>query len=368
MYRYVLIAIVATLIVACSSENKTGTPIKVTVENPQDGVQITFLGLETDGMKRKDSVLMGEKNTFTFYTNNTEPNFYRLEVAGSQVINLILEGNESAVDLTFDASNPGKVKINGSVAAEHMQKIDSVARKLSNDTRMLNQDAMKARGMGNWDELQAISDQYNYLSRKHTKNMKGLIRKAYPTLSSLYGLEYLDFENEFPFADSVINLYRESYSEHPLAASFIGRVDMMRSLSIGAVAPEINMQAPNGEMVTLSSLRGNYVLIDFWAAWCRTCRQENPNVVRMYHEYKDQNFEILGVSLDRDRNAWLKAIEDDGLIWKHVSDLQYFNNEAARTYQINSIPATYLIGPDGRIVGKNLRGPSLEAKLKEIFG
>ncbi|MFT6867330.1 MAG: thiol-disulfide isomerase/thioredoxin [Cyclobacteriaceae bacterium] len=120
--------------------------------------------------------------------------------------------------------------------------------------------------------------------------------------------------------------------------------------------------------MSLTSFRGKYVLIDFWAAWCRPCRQENPNVLRMYNLYKDQNFEILGVSLDRDRTAWLAAIKSDGISWQHVSDLKYFNSQAASDYKIGSIPATYLIGPDGKIIAKGLRGPSLEAKLKEIFG
>ena len=110
------------------------------------------------------------------------------------------------------------------------------------------------------------------------------------------------------------------------------------------------------------------VLVDFWAAWCGPCRQENPNVLRMYKEYAPKGFEILGISLDRKREAWLKAVEDDGLIWHHVSDLKYFESEAATLYNIQAIPATFLIAPDGRIAAKNLRGQSLEAKLKEIYG
>ncbi len=109
------------------------------------------------------------------------------------------------------------------------------------------------------------------------------------------------------------------------------------------------------------------VLIDFWAAWCRPCRQENPNVVRLYNKYRNENFEILGVSLDRTDRAWRKAIADDGLEWIHVSDLSYFNTKAAKDYQVSSIPQTFLIDPEGNIVAKGLRGPTLEAKLKELF-
>ena len=110
------------------------------------------------------------------------------------------------------------------------------------------------------------------------------------------------------------------------------------------------------------------MLIDFWAAWCRPCRAENPNVVKMYNKYKDENFEILGVSLDRRKQDWVNAIEKDGLIWKHVSDLKYYGSEAALTYRVNAIPATYLIDPDGKILAKGLRGETLRKKLEEIFG
>jgi thiol-disulfide isomerase/thioredoxin len=109
------------------------------------------------------------------------------------------------------------------------------------------------------------------------------------------------------------------------------------------------------------------VLIDFWAAWCKPCRQENPNVVRLYSQYNSKGFEVFGVSLDRTREDWVKAIADDKLTWTHVSDLMYFNSAAAELYQIQAIPATYLIDPDGKIIGKDLRGPSLEAKLAELF-
>ena len=109
------------------------------------------------------------------------------------------------------------------------------------------------------------------------------------------------------------------------------------------------------------------MLIDFWAAWCKPCRQENPNVVRLYNQYNSKGFEVFGVSLDRSREDWVKAIADDRLTWTQVSDLQYFNSAAATLYQIQAIPATYLVDPDGKIIAKDLRGPSLEAKLAELF-
>ena len=118
----------------------------------------------------------------------------------------------------------------------------------------------------------------------------------------------------------------------------------------------------------LSDLQGNYVLVDFWASWCGPCRRENPNVVRLYDKYKDSGFTIIGVSLDRDRTRWLDAIEKDGLAWHHVSDLKGWKNAVAQDYNISSIPRTLLLDPTGKIIAKDLRGPSLVSKLEQLFG
>jgi peroxiredoxin len=135
----------------------------------------------------------------------------------------------------------------------------------------------------------------------------------------------------------------------------------------GADAPDIVLPDVNGKTVKLSDFKGKVVLVDFWASWCGPCRMENPNVVRMYNAYKDKGFEILGVSLDKDRNAWLEAIQKDGLRWTQVSDLKYWQSDAAKLYNVTGIPYTVLVGKDGKIIEKNLRGPALDAKLKEIF-
>ncbi|MBW3545870.1 MAG: TlpA family protein disulfide reductase, partial [Bacteroidetes bacterium] len=151
-------------------------------------------------------------------------------------------------------------------------------------------------------------------------------------------------------------------------ADFAKGVDQMRGTTIGQLAPDIVLPNPQGETKKLSELRGNIVMIDFWAAWCGPCRRENPNVVRLYNKYHDKGFEIYGVSLDRSKDDWIKAIEKDGLTWTQVSDLSYFNSEAAQTYGITSIPATVLLDKEGKIIARNLRGQALEDKLEEIFG
>lgn len=138
-------------------------------------------------------------------------------------------------------------------------------------------------------------------------------------------------------------------------------------LGIGAEAPPIELPTPTGGTFALRNLLGKVVLIDFLASWCKPCRVENPRVVKLYQQYKNQGFDILGVSLDGDRAAWVAAIEQDGLAWHHVSDLRRWQCQAAQDYRVSSIPATYLLDREGRIIAKNLRGPALEARLAQLF-
>ena len=146
------------------------------------------------------------------------------------------------------------------------------------------------------------------------------------------------------------------------------RREILAKTAVGVEAPDFTQAQPDGTPLSLSELRGKLVLIDFWASWCGPCRAENPNVVKMYDRFKDKGFEILGVSLDDNRENWLKAIEDDGLTWKHVSDLGGWSNTVAKQWAVRSIPHTVLVGADGVILAKNLRGAALEAKVAEVLG
>ena len=138
---------------------------------------------------------------------------------------------------------------------------------------------------------------------------------------------------------------------------------------VGKEAPDFAMPDVNGRQVSLSSLRGKYVLVDFWASWCGPCRDENPNLVKAYQQFKDKNFTILGVSLDRpgQKDKWLKAIQDDNLAWTNISDLQFWNSPVVPLYGIEGIPFNVLVDPQGKVIGQGLRGPALEVKLSEVL-
>jgi len=147
-------------------------------------------------------------------------------------------------------------------------------------------------------------------------------------------------------------------------ASYLAKVN---GTQIGATAPDFSLPDPTGKTVSLKDYRGKYVLIDFWAGWCSPCRAENPNLVAAYNQYKGRNFEVLGVSLDREKGYWVQAIEQDGLPWTQVSDLKWWRSDVAQLYGIESIPANFLLDPQGKIIARNLRGPALLAELESLL-
>lgn len=170
---------------------------------------------------------------------------------------------------------------------------------------------------------------------------------------------FMEFANEFAI--------RYSHTNVDDVNMMSSRLESIKRMMIGVPAPDFTLQTPDGKEVSLSSYKGKYVLVDFWASWCRPCRMENPNVVAMYNRYKDKGFEVFGVSLDQNKDAWKKAIEDDKLTWQHGSDLKGWQSAPAALYGITSIPHSILIDKTGKIIARQLRGEQLGAKLEEIF-
>ena len=151
------------------------------------------------------------------------------------------------------------------------------------------------------------------------------------------------------------------------AKSVLHSIEVDKLTGIGRTAPDFTQPDTLGHPVSLKDFRGKYVLVDFWASWCHPCREENPNVVKAYNQYKDKNFTVFSISFDEQKENWLKAIQKDNLAWNHASDLKGWNNAAGKVYDIESIPANILIDPDGKIIAKDLRGEDLQAKLQEVL-
>jgi peroxiredoxin len=242
----------------------------------------------------------------------------------------------------------------------------SQTEQINNAANVLKEEAQK--------QVRAVVQKYqNYYNSENPKREQGFKKLILDNKSQLAVLMFIDMfprEQNLELHSEVIKALQSKYPDNPLVAErFAIESKPANPTAIGAIAPDLAFPNPEGKILKLSDLRGKVVLLDFWAAWCRPCRMENPNVVKDYHKYHDKGFEVYSVSLDKDKNSWLKAIQDDGLIWpNHVSDLKYWSSEAAAIYGVTSIPATFLIGKDGRIIAKNLRGEALGNALEELLG
>lgn len=278
-----------------------------------------------------------------------------------------LENSEITVSGNLDSLY--KADITGSKTQDEYQSFIKSAKPLSDFYSSLVAKYQTASQTGDAAHLAVLEKQLDSLQNEMTGLNKAFVRnnpKSYVSPSILVSLSY---EMEADEIESIVNGLDTAIAALPQIRDLKARVSVMKSVSVGQKAPDFTMSDVNGTPVTLSSKLGpKLLLIDFWAAWCNPCRQENPNVVKVYSEFHKKGFDVFGVSLDQKKEAWLKAISDDKLTWTHVSDLQYWNNAAAKLYAVNSIPANFLLDETGKIIGKNLRGEALFTKVNEVLG
>lgn len=371
MSKWLFNAALLMLLASCEPEKGWEVTIRGKVGFPQSG-EIKFEKLGADQSEPPQIIQLNDDYSYDQTVRIEEPGYYRLNFYGMQFVDFILDKSDLEINVDGNAPN-GFVEIKGSPDMDLIRKVQTLMAEAQSNPQMaaLNNDFNMARGQNDMARMEAIQEEYMMLYEQGTEKVAQLLGQQGPSIAVinlLAGGNLLDKDKHFDLYLQVAETLKKEWPDYTVAKDFIGMVEKMKVLAVGQPAPEIALPNPDGQIVPLTSLRGKYVLVDFWAKWCGPCRKENPNVVRMYHKYNDKGFEVFGVSLDRNKEDWLQAIREDGLTWTHVSDLKYFNSQAAQDYNINAIPFSILVDPQGVIIAKNLRGNGLQKKLAELFG
>jgi len=364
--------------------------VKGTLEN---GAGKVIILSEYDGndLVTIDSVKIDDQGAFKLKGKTSYPKFYMLRTSPMDFVTLLIDSAD-VIKITGDYNNFAQThKIEGS---ENMTAIKEIDEKMAEARAKIDSLGQIYRSLdleSNSEEVAAVkaeldsafmgiyNDQKDFLKKFIDENTASFvsfyalsqqIQPRLPMFNPSEDMEYFEKVDKalyakYPASKDVQSLhnYLERMKNPP------EQPQQTSGFKVGDQVPDITEKTPEGKEISLYSLRGHYVLLDFWAGWCRPCRMENPNLVKNYEKYHKKGFEIFQVSLDQKREMWLDAIEKDGLgKWHHVSDLGYWQSKHARAYNITSIPANFLLDPEGKVIATNLRGQKLAAKLAEIYG
>lgn len=365
MKKIVYLVVISIVSWACSSE--PGYVVKGKIEG-SDSIMFYLQKREAGKTINIDSAI-SKKGSFTMKNGAVDyPQLVQL-VAGDtrKRTSFYLENSEITVEGTLDSLF--KADIKGSKTQDEYQTFVDSNKPLSDAYASLYSEYQTASQSGNAAKVAEIETKAEELQKQMLDNQKNFVKNNPSSYVSPSILSSLAYEMEATEIESIINTFDTAIVNLPQMKDLRARVEVMKAVAVGQKAPDFTMNDVDGKPVTLSSKFGpKLLLLDFWAAWCGPCRQENPNVVKVYNEFNKKGFDVFGVSLDQTKEDWVKAIADDKLTWTHVSDLQYWSNSAAKLYAVQAIPANFLLDENGTIIGKNLRGDDLYNKVSEVLG
>jgi peroxiredoxin len=355
------LAVLALILNACSGHTYE---INGTIEAIADGT--VLLERIIDGQYSVVDSTTISNGQFSFSGTLENPDLYFLSVVGKRGKALMFLEN-SEITVTAHADTIWTARIQGSTVQdeflafqEELQKIAMAGQELYNRYR---------EAMSNGDQVLAgsLEGEVNAsVERINAFQLKFIAENPSSCISPVI-LSDMSQEMDVAELETHLNKLDPSLDGNSFVIQLRTKTESLNRLAIGKIAPDFTQNDTEGNPVTLSSLRGNYLLIDFWAAWCSPCRLENPNIVAAYERFHDKGFDIIGVSLDRSKEDWLNAIERDNLTWTQVSDLKYWGNEAAQLYGVNSIPSNFLLDREGKIIFKGLRGKALHTELEKLL-
>jgi len=348
---------------ACTS--KPGYKLSGTIDGLASG-DIVLLEQRIDKEYVKIDSVTSPDASFEFSGNVEIPDVYYVSVPGKRGKAMIFLEN-SQMGFTAHADTLWKPAITGSAVHDEYSTFQESLSEIYAKARELYSSYQEAERAGDEDTAKKIGEKMDAVYDEVEEYQQAYLDENPASYIAPYIVQNLHYGKEADEIEDMLAKLDPSLQASSLVGNVTRTMEILKNVAIGMPAPDFTQNDSLGNPVSLSSFRGKYLLIDFWAAWCGPCRAENPNVVKAYEKYADKGFEILGVSLDHSRDNWLKAVKDDGLTWTQVSDLKYWSNEVAALYGIVSIPGNLLLDPDGVIIRKQLRGDDLHSALEELL-
>lgn len=309
------------------------------------------------------------KEQIKFKGSTPEPNMYWLTLQKTANPLLVFFIDAGQVTITGHIDSLSKASVKAGKTHTHYMESVAMTNDYNKERAALYNRFQTYQYSGNQAGAQQIFDSAKLAEKNYAQRIIEFIKKNPESNVSGFMIFSSMFEwPSIPTYDSMYNALSEKVKMGKFGKLALEKINSIKGTTIGYPALDFSQASPEGKNISLSSFKGKYVLVDFWASWCGPCRRENPTVVAAYQKYKDKGFDVFGVSLDDNKDKWLAAIKKDNLTWTHVSDLKGWQNAAAKAYGVSSIPFNLLLDKDGKILAKNLRGEQLYAELAKIFG